>query len=209
MSERTFGIRPYIGEKLNIDGRKMPYPLVNARDYLMAKNPAMTDEDVDKYIDWKYEQFASLNAIIAMIQSIFLLRHTSYSCGSLADDLIRIKGLVVAAHNEKYPDEQFDEGFYEHYIDHISKVFDHLSDIDYSDMRTPMCVIYKYPMDFPDKYVVRLFDMFDGHVATTNAVIVRERLEDCRNEIQSNGFILGFPRSPGDDRCIVETWLRG
>lgn len=209
MNKRTFSIRPYIGsEKLRIDGRTIPYPLVTAGDYLMAKNPSMTDEELETYVDEKYEQYTSLNAIIAMKQSCFLLRHTEYSCGSLSDDLFRVKGLMVAAHNEKYPDEPFDENFYEHYIDHISKVCEKLSDIDYSDMKTPMCVVYEHPMDFPDRYVVRLLDMFDGHVAITNTVIVRDSLEDCRREITENGFTVFFPRSPGDDACIVETWLR-
>lgn len=205
---RTLNIRPYIGEDgLSIDGRMIPYPLVTACDYLMAKHKDMTDEDLEHFIDNHYEQYSMLNAIIAMKQSCVLLRHTSYSCGSLSDSLYAHKNQVVAQYNEKYPDNPFDEDFYEHYIDHISVVHEKLSYIDWSDMRTPMCVIYEHPMDFPDKYVVRLLDAFGGHVAITNAVIVRDSLEECRREIAENGFLICVPRSACDDKCIVESWV--
>lgn len=206
---RTFSIRPYIGmDNLHIDGRMIPYPLVNCCDYIMAKNPEMTDEEYEDYAESHYDQVQMLNAIIAMKQSCVLLRHTAYSCGSLSDSLFRHKNEMVVKYNELYPDEPFDESFYEHYRDHISVEYLHLKDIDISGMRTPVAVVYDKPMDFPDKFVVRIMDMFDGGLGVSNAIIKRDSIMECREELYAAGFCTSLPRCIYDDACIVETWMR-
>lgn len=206
---RTFGVRPYIGvESLSIDGRRIPYPLVNDRDYIMAKNLGMTDEEYDEYADNRPEQLQMLNAIIAMKQSYVLLRHTAYSCDSLSESLNQHKKEIVERYNEMYPDEPFDESFYDHYGEHISVEHESLRDIDYSDMKVPMAVIYNKPLDFPDKFVVRVMDAINGGVALTNAIIARDSLRECREELYGAGFCIPIPRCAEDDGCIVETWIK-
>jgi hypothetical protein len=71
-----------------------------------------------------------------------------------------------------------------------------------------MCVVYEHPLDFPDKYVVRIMDVHSGDVQITNAIILRDTVEQCRKEIQNNGFLYYFPPAVEDDRHIVETWMR-
>jgi hypothetical protein len=207
---RNFFIRPCIGNTdLSIDGRMIPYPLVSAEEYLMARHENMTDEDMDEFVENHYGQYSMLNAIIAMKQSCFLLRHTKYSCDSLADHLYAHKNDMIAKYNETYQDEPFDEDFYEHYIDDLSVVYESLNGIDLSDMTMPICTIYEHPMDFPDKYVIRLMDACcGGQVKITNVVIVRDSLEECRNEVNKNGFSILFPRNADDDERIVESWMR-
>lgn len=205
---RTFSVRPYIGsDRLKIDGRTIPYPLVNSRDYLMAKKPEMTDEEYGEWQDANYEQDKMLNTIIAMKQSCFLLRYTSYSCGSLSDDLYQHKNEMVVAYNEKYPEEPFDEKFYEEYRNKMSVQYEHVYDINFSDMKAPMGVVFYNPMDFQGKFVVRLMDMIDGGVAVSNAIVVKDTLEECRQELILSGFMNRIPRSYQDDPCIVETWM--
>lgn len=204
---RTFGIRPYIGsEKLDIDGRMIPYPLVNARDYIMAKNPDMTDEEYKEYANKHHEQVRMLDVIIAIKQSYILLRHTSYSCDSLPDSLYRHKEEMVMKYNELYPDNPFDESFYDNYGDHISVEYKSLRDIDYSDMKIPVAVIYDKPLDFPDKYVVRVMDA-SGGISVTNVVITRDSLKECREDVFKAGFYTLVPRDKEDDRCILEMWM--
>lgn len=206
---RTFSIRPYIGmDNLHIDGRMIPYPLVNDRDYIMAKNTEMTDEEYEDYAESHYEQLQMLGAIIAMKQSCVLLRHTAYSCGSLSDSLYRHKNEMVAKYNELYPEDPFDENFYEYYGDHISVEHEHLKDIDYSDMKVPMAVVYDKPLDFPDKFVIRIMDAFNGGVSVTNAVITRDSVMECREELYAAGFCVPLPRSINDDKCIMEVWMK-
>jgi hypothetical protein len=206
---RTFRIRPYIGhENLSIDGRMIPYPLVTAGEYLKAKHEDMTDQDLDEFIDNRLEQYSMLNTIIAMKQSCFLLRHTRYSCDSLADHLYDHKNDMVSKYNETYPDEPFDEGFYDNYSKYISVVHDNLGKIDFSYMTEPVCVIYEHPLDYPDKYVVRIMDVCSGDVQITNAIILRDTVAECREEIHNNGFFYCVPPVFEDDKCIVETWTR-
>lgn len=194
-------IRPYIDKELRIDGRTIPYPLVTAGDYLEARHN-MTQDEVDKFMDEHYEQYTLLNAIIAMKQSCFLLRHTEYSCGSLSDCLYAHKNEMIVKYNETY-DEPFDEDFYEDYREFISKSVEHLREVDMSDMKLPIAVIFKKPLDFPDKYVIRLFDMNNA----TNVIILKDSLEDCRNECLYSNFLNPVPRDDNDDSHIVESWM--
>lgn len=194
-------IRPYIDGELSIDGRMIPYPLVTAGDYLEARRN-MTQDEVDKFMDEHYEQYTMLNTIIAMKQSCFLLRHTEYSCGSLSDCLYAHKNEMIVKYNETY-DEPFDEDFYEDYSEFISKPVEHLREVDMSDMKLPIAVIFKNPLDFPDKYVIRLFDMNNA----TNVIILKNSLEDCRNECLYSNFLNPIPRDNNDDSHIVESWM--
>lgn len=196
------GIRPYIdNKKLSIDGRMIPYPLVTAGDYLKERHN-MTQDEVDKFMDEHYEQYTMLDAIIAMKQSYFLLRHTEYSCGSLSENLYSHKNEMVARYNETY-DEPFDEEFYENYRKSLSKVVGHIIDADLSDLKIPIAVIYDKPLDFQDKFVIRVFDMDRA----TNIVILKDSLEECRKECIDYGFSVSSPRGNDDDCCIVEMWM--
>ena len=69
----------------------------------------------------------------------------------------------------------------------------------------PMAVIYRKPEDYPEDYVVRLFDGKTGQ--PTPMIILRDTLEECREDIQKSGFSACFPRSRYDDPVIVESWV--
>lgn len=195
-------IRPYIDNKnLHIDGRMIPYPLATAIDYLEARY-GMTQEELDSFTNNHYEQLTMLNTIIAMKQSCFLLRHTTYSCKSLSDDLYAHKNDMIARYNKTY-DEPFDEDFYENYRKNLSKVVEHLGDVDWTDLKVPIAVVYDKPLDFKDKYVIRLFNRNKA----TNIVTLRDSLEECRKECAEAGFTALLPRSADDDSHIVESWI--
>lgn len=65
----------------------------------------------------------------------------------------------------------------------------------------PTFTIFEKPKDFPDKYVVRLFD----GKQPTRLVAVKETLEAARATIPQ--IFYRVPRSETDDPVIVETWL--
>lgn len=70
--------------------------------------------------------------------------------------------------------------------------------VDYSDIKVPLVVIYDSPKDFPGKVVARVWDGEKNR--PTNVY--------CEDDVMSAGFIFKFPRTPEDDACIVETYMR-
>jgi len=106
-------MREYIGETISIDGRGIYYRLVTAYDYLRAKH-GLDDEECENFVEENYEIYRKLNQIMALKQSCFLLRRTSYSCGSLSDHLYDLKSTLIKELREKYGFE-FDDLFVENY----------------------------------------------------------------------------------------------
>lgn len=107
-------LREYTGEdNLNIDGRNIPYQLLNAAYYFMAKHK-FTEDELYKFSEDNYELYQRVNQIIAIKQSCVLLRHTSHSCQSLSDDLFSLKMELIKELKEKF-NYEFDEQFMESY----------------------------------------------------------------------------------------------
>lgn len=67
--------------------------------------------------------------------------------------------------------------------------------------------IYKNPKDFPDKYVIRLWQINKnvGKPVATRYCVIKDNLEECRASIPE-GFYK-FDRIKNDDPAIVETWI--
>lgn len=62
-------------------------------------------------------------------------------------------------------------------------------------------MVYKFPKDFPDKYVARLFLL----AQPTSTVLVEESLERIRERLPRG--LCCLPRLDGDEPHIVEVWL--
>ncbi len=78
-----------------------------------------------------------------------------------------------------------------------------------TDNRLWICVVYKNPVDYPGKYVIRRQSGEpDGTIIAENQCIVSDSLEEVR-EIMHGYFpgLVLITRHPDDDPCIVETWL--
>lgn len=88
----------------------------------------------------------------------------------------------------------------------MSIIVTDLAEIDYAPFRLPMFVIYKHPLDFPNDFVVRLWDCGRGPcpIATPFA-LTAPTLEEARAAIPRHWTRIA--RSEGDDRCIVESYL--
>ena len=83
-----------------------------------------------------------------------------------------------------------------------NKIVDSLKEVDFSDLKLPMIVIYEKPLDFPDKYIARVFEC----EKPTNTLIIRDSLQECRDDITAAGFLVGMERSENDALSVVETW---
>ena len=78
-----------------------------------------------------------------------------------------------------------------------------LKEVDFSNLDIPMAVVFEKPADFPDKYIVRIFDCN----IPTNILIIRDSLEECREDITAAGFLACLERDSRDALSIVETWI--
>ena len=83
-----------------------------------------------------------------------------------------------------------------------NKVVDTLSKVDLRWLKMPIAVIYEKPFDFPDHFVVRIFDVN----IPTNVVYLSETLEDCRKEVSKIGLKVCFSRDKKDPKSVIETW---
>lgn len=88
----------------------------------------------------------------------------------------------------------------------MNKFVNSLKDVDLSEIKIPMAVIYDNPKDFPGMYLCRIWEGAGCH--PTNTAMQKTSLEELREDIQAAGFLIRFPRAEGDDPVIVETWMR-
>lgn len=67
--------------------------------------------------------------------------------------------------------------------------------------RFPLICIYKHPIDYPDKYVARLWDINKP----TNIIVLADTIEELRGAIPKG--MVRINRNEKDDPCIVEVWI--
>jgi len=73
-------------------------------------------------------------------------------------------------------------------------------------LKIPLITIYRSPADYPDVYVARAWDA--QGLEPTDTAVVRETVEELREDIAAAGFTTCFPRAAGDDPCIIETYMQ-
>lgn len=67
-------------------------------------------------------------------------------------------------------------------------------------------VIYRHPSDYPDKFVLRRHDIFpNATYAPSSEFYLADSLEEVRQYIPPD--MTRMSRWPGDEPCIVETWI--
>lgn len=89
----------------------------------------------------------------------------------------------------------------------MDKIVESMTQVDFSEIKLPMAVIYDSPEDYPGEHVCRIWDGGAG-LRPTDTIMKGKTLEEMRKDIQAAGFTLRFPRAEGDDPTIVETWMR-
>lgn len=86
-----------------------------------------------------------------------------------------------------------------------NKVINSLKEMDWKEIPIPMVVIYKRPLDFPEKCVARVFNAKTGE--PTPFCILRKTVEECREDVRKSGFYAKLHRAKTDDECIIESWI--
>ena len=93
-----------------------------------------------------------------------------------------------------YADEVKDESY-------KSSILKSFENVDFTEIREAMIVIYDHPKDYPNSYVARIWDMNKP----TNVVVKNESLDVLRSLIPSGMSCI--KRHETDDPCIIEIWL--
>jgi hypothetical protein len=76
-----------------------------------------------------------------------------------------------------------------------------MDDVDYHGMFLPSFTLYDHPKDFPDKIVMRIFDLD----RPTNVVMLFDSIEEARAAMPR--WLSVMPRAHSDDPVIIETYL--
>lgn len=66
-------------------------------------------------------------------------------------------------------------------------------------------VIYDHPRDYPDKFVLRRWDIVGSKVIPTDKIAFAKTLPEIQAKVPKNLYCMG--RFANDDPCIVEVWL--
>lgn len=81
-----------------------------------------------------------------------------------------------------------------------------VGDFLHMDMRTivsvPIIAVYEKPLDYPDKYVARLWG---AKGKPTSIVVIKDSLEEIRNAIPRGMHRLGATSL--DDPVLIETYI--
>ena len=88
----------------------------------------------------------------------------------------------------------------------MNKMVESMTQVDLSEIKMPMAVIYDSPKDFPGMYLCRIWEGAGCH--PTNTAMKKNSLDEMRKDIQAAGFSIRFQRAEGDDPVILETWIR-
>jgi len=67
--------------------------------------------------------------------------------------------------------------------------------------------VYDHPLDYPDKYVARLFETDANGSRPTESIIIADDLDMLRNTLCFEMHLTCLTRNPEDDAKIVEVWL--
>lgn len=67
--------------------------------------------------------------------------------------------------------------------------------------RLPMLTVYNRPSDYPDKFIVRMWDASES----TRYITISASLEEARKSIPPSMVCLN--RMEKDDPCIEEVWI--
>lgn len=88
----------------------------------------------------------------------------------------------------------------------MNKMVESMKQVDLSEIKIHMAVIYDSPKDFPGMYLCRIWEGAGCH--PTNTIMQKNSLDEMREDLQAAGFMIRFPRADGDDPVILETWMK-
>lgn len=83
------------------------------------------------------------------------------------------------------------------------KLITSVKELDTSNLKVPVIVVYEHPSDYPQYYVARVFDTDKP----TDTIMLKDRLSEIQDDIKENTDMIFFLRGAADDPCIVGVWM--
>ena len=78
-----------------------------------------------------------------------------------------------------------------------------IAQVDFSEVHVPVIGVYKYPEDFPQEYVARVFD----GSRPTNVIMIADTLDEIMEDIGSNTDLVFTLRGAEDVPSLVGAWI--
>lgn len=85
----------------------------------------------------------------------------------------------------------------------MDKIVNSIRQLDLSNLKIPVAAVYNKPLDYPDKCVVRIYDLDKP----TNAVVIKDDLESLMNDIKDNTNLTFLQRGADDVESLVGVWM--
>lgn len=85
----------------------------------------------------------------------------------------------------------------------MNKKVNSITEVDLSSLRLPVAAVYEKPLDFPNNYVIRIFDVDKP----TNVVMVKDTLEELMEDIAVHTNMTFLTRGPEDDEHLIGVWM--
>ena len=82
-------------------------------------------------------------------------------------------------------------------------IIDSISQIDMRSLRLPEIAIHMHPSDYPNKYLARVFD----REVPTNAIIIKDSLEELQKDIGENTNMVFLERTDKDVESMLGVWI--
>lgn len=86
-------------------------------------------------------------------------------------------------------------------VQRTTHILETLHDFDFRDLTMPFITVYQHPIDMPDKFVARVFNLDKP----TPYALVKDTLEEIRQAIPDRFANIG--RTPTDEPQIYEVWI--
>lgn len=70
-----------------------------------------------------------------------------------------------------------------------------------------MWTVYDHPLDYPDHFVARLWEVTPAGSTATASIITATDIEKLRDTLEFEMGLAMLLRDPNDDPAILEIWL--
>ena len=86
-------------------------------------------------------------------------------------------------------------------------MLNHDYDNDNDSWKLRMWTVYDHPLDYPNDFVARLFEVDASGSHPTSSIIITPDLQTMRDMLRFEMGLTFLDRQPEDDPKIVEVWL--
>lgn len=83
------------------------------------------------------------------------------------------------------------------------KLITSVKELDTSNLKVPIIVVYEHPSDYPQYYVARVFNADKP----TDTIMLKDKLAEIQDDIRKHTNMMFMLRGVEDEPCIVGLWM--